>query len=77
LRAAIVRRLASTHGISCCTWKVSQLYAPSGQFVHQPPPSPFSAMSGITTIIGKRSVVCSALPFSVQSEAPPLVPCSR
>ncbi len=58
-------------------WNVSQWYLPSGQFVHQPPPSSLSAMSGITTISGMPAVVCSASPIVVQSAAPPLVPCSR
>ncbi len=50
-------------------WNVSQRYLPLGQFVHQPPPSPLSEMSGITTISGLPAVVSSALPIVVQSEA--------
>src|SRR3954469_22844394 len=46
--------------MSWSMWKVSHLYLPFGQFVHHPPPSTLSAMSGMTTIIGSPAVVFSA-----------------
>src|SRR5439155_16967774 len=54
-RSATVRRLASTHGMSWDTWKVSHLDGPfwvavSTQLVNQLPPSPLKPASGMTVI---------------------------
>ena len=58
-------------------WNVSQFWAPFGQSVHHPPPPSLIAMSGITVISSRLPITCCASPFSVQSEAVPLVPCNR
>src|SRR3954451_14069246 len=82
LRLAIVRRLASTHGISWSTWKVSHCDGPSTvfvsyQLVNQPPPLPLNPASGITVIRSRGAVVAAASPALTQSEARPLVPWKR
>ena len=82
LRLARVRRLASTHGITWLTWKVSHCEGPraalvSYQLVNHPPPLPLNPASGITVINERGAVVASASPKFTQSEARPLVPWKR
>src|SRR4051794_16324849 len=81
-REAIVRRLASIHGISWLTWKVSHCDGPSAvavsyQLVNQPPPLPLKPASGITVIKSTEAVAASGSPGLTQAEARPLVPGER
>src|SRR5436305_13441031 len=82
LRLATVRRLASIHGMTWLTWKVSHWDGPSTvlvsyQLVNQPPPLPLNPASGVTVIRSRGAVVASASPKVTQSEALPLVPWKR
>src|SRR5579864_3688611 len=82
LRLAIVRRLASTQGISWLTWNVSHCDGPSTvavsyQLVNQPPPLPLKPASGMTVIRSYGAVAAAASPVLTQSDARPLVPWKR
>jgi len=75
---AIVRRLASTHGMSWSTWKSRQACAPPDwltQFVYHPTLPP----SGMTVMSPLPAVCASTMPPPVVHWAllPPAPPCSR